>query len=324
MQKVIVKAEENDTRLDRWVKRRFAGLGQAQIEKALRKGDLRVDGKKAKSNFRLLTGMEVSLPSFRVSVPKTPAGPRISDKDRALIKSMVIFDDKQVLALNKPAGLATQGGTGTNRHIDGMLPAFDDLEYLPKLVHRLDKGTSGLLLLGRTPAATAGLAKSFKSRSAQKTYLAIVLGTPRPHEGIIKGYMKKGIGLEGREMMVWGRHGEREAQYSRTLYRVISKAGEKASLVALRPETGRTHQLRFHLAEIGYSISGDHKYTCDREALGGLPAQLMLHAWRISLPHPVTGRFDLTCPFPKHFKQAMDMLGFEKPDASDPFEGMEY
>ena len=321
--KVTVKPEENDTRLDRWVRRRFAGLGQAQIEKALRKGVLRVDGKKVKSNFRLQSGMEVQMPEFTINAPNKSPAAKISDKDRSLIKSMVIYDDGKILALNKPSGLATQGGTNTNRHIDGMLAAFDDGEYSPKLVHRLDKDTSGLLLLGRTPNAAAALAKSFKSRSAKKTYLAIVLGTPRPHEGVIKGYMKKGTGQMGREIMVWGRHGERNAQYSRSLYRVISRAGEKASLVALRPETGRTHQLRFHLAEIGYAISGDRKYVCDREDVGGIPEQLMLHSWRISLPHPDKGQFELSCPIPEHFAEAMDMLGFDLPSTMDPFEDIQ-
>ncbi|VAV86874.1 Ribosomal large subunit pseudouridine synthase C, partial [hydrothermal vent metagenome] len=215
------------------------------------------------------------------------------------------------------------GGTGTTRHIDGMLSAFDDGEYLPKLVHRLDRDTSGLLILGRTPAATAALAKAFKSRSAKKTYLAIVLGNPRPEQGVIKGYMKKGEGLKGREQMVWGRHGERDAQYSRSLYQVVSAAGQKAALVALRPETGRTHQLRFHLAEIGYAISGDHKYTCDRDPLGGLPEQMMLHAYAIELPHPSGGTFQLVCSPAKHFARAMDMLGFENNIPTDLFEGMD-
>ncbi|MBL4595131.1 MAG: RluA family pseudouridine synthase [Robiginitomaculum sp.] len=320
---VWVNKDEDDTRLDRWVKRRVPGLNQAQIEKALRKGDIRVGGKKAKSNFRLRTGMQVKLPSFEVSVPSLPVRPMVNAKDQALIRSMVLFDDQQIMALNKPSGLAVQGGTGTLRHIDGMLATFDDCENLPKLVHRLDRDTSGLLLIGRTRTATASLAKAFQSRAAQKTYLAIVLGTPRPHQGVIKGYMKKGVGQMGREMMVWGKHGERDAQYSRSGYTVLSSAGQKASLVALRPETGRTHQLRFHMAEIGYAISGDHKYVCDREPLGGLPDQMMLHAWGITLPHPEQGSFSLTCPLPKHFVDAMDMLGFERNIPSDPFAEME-
>ncbi len=323
VQNIEVKAEENDTRLDRWIKRRMPGLGQGKIEKALRKGDIRVDGKKAKANFRLLTGMEVRLPPFDVTVPKLPTRPMVNAKDSALVKSMVIFEDQNMFALNKPSGLAVQGGTGTPRHIDGMLPALSDGEHIPKLVHRLDRDTSGLLVLGRNPNATASLAKAFKSRKAEKTYLAIVLGNPRPEQGIIKGYMKKGMGPKEREQMVWGRHGEREAQYSRTLYTVVSGAGQKAALVALRPETGRTHQLRFHLAEIGYSISGDHKYVCDRDPLGGLPDQLMLHAWSLSLPSPSGGTFSQICPFPPHFKRAMDMLGFEQSIPQNLFEGME-
>jgi 23S rRNA pseudouridine955/2504/2580 synthase len=323
VQTIFVAEDETDTRLDRWIKRRFPGLAQGKIEKALRKGEVRVDGKKSRSNFRLTTGMEVRLPPFEVTTPSKPATGRVNAKDTALVKSMVIYDDRQILALNKPSGLAVQGGTGTVRHIDGMLPAFDDTEHLPKLVHRLDRDTSGLLLLGRNPAATASLAKSFKSRKAQKTYLAIVLGTPRPEQGTIKGYMKKGMGPKDREMMVWARHGDRAAQYSRSFYTVLAHAGQKAALVALRPETGRTHQLRFHMAQIGFSISGDHKYVCDRESLGGLPDKLMLHAWSIILPHPKGGPFQLTCPLPKHFQKAMDMLGFEQRIPEDPFEGVE-
>jgi len=323
VQNVIVEQDENNTRLDRWVKRRFPGLAQGKVEKALRTGQIRVDGKKSKSNFRLLAGMEVRLPPFDVTKPAKPVASRVNAKDQALVKSMVIFDDRQILALNKPSGLAVQGGTGTKRHIDGMLGAFDDTEHYPKLVHRLDRDTSGLLVLGRNPAATASLAKSFKSRKAVKTYLAIVLGHPRPHEGVVKGYMRKGEGPFGREMMVWGKHGQRDAQYSNTAYTVLSNAGQKAALVALRPHTGRTHQLRFHMAEIGFSISGDHKYTCDREPIGGLPDKLMLHAWSLELPHPKGGVFQLNCPMPAHFKAAMDQLGFEESIPTDPFEGME-
>lgn len=317
---LIVGRDEGDVRLDRWIKRQVPGVGQGAIEKALRKGDIRVGGNKVKSNFRLLTGMEVRLPPFDLSKVAKPRTPKpVSDKDREFMQNLILYQDRDMLVLNKPSGLATQGGTGTKRHVDGLLPALaNKAGDVPKLVHRLDRDTSGVLLLGRNPVATARLAKAFKGRKAKKTYLALVLGAPRPEEAVIKGFMKKGTGLKGREEMVWGRHGEKGAQYSWTLYRQLEHAGQKLSLLALRPETGRTHQLRFHLASIGHSILGDYKYTCDREPPVGLPDNLMLHAWELHMPHPLMGTLSFRAPVPDHFAKALSTLGMQAP-TEDPF-----
>lgn len=324
LRNLTVGPDEGDVRLDRWIKRQVPGLGQGAIEKALRRGDIRVDGKKVKSNFRLESGMEVRLPPFDLSKVDKPRQPKtVSDKDRDFMQSLILYQDRDMLVLNKPSGLATQGGTGTKRHVDGMLPAFaNKAGEVPKLVHRLDRDTSGVLILGRNPAATARLAKAFKSRKAKKTYLALVLGAPRPEEAVVKGFMKKGTGVKGREEMVWGRHGERDAQYSWTLYRTLEHAGQKLSLIALRPDTGRTHQLRFHMASIGHSILGDGKYTCDREPPVGLPDQLMLHSWELHMPHPLMGSLSFRAPLPPHFAKALSALGMDTP-TEDPFADLE-
>lgn len=321
---LTVSRDEGDVRLDRWIKRQVPGVGQGAIEKALRKGDIRVGGDKVKSNFRLQSGMQVQLPHFDLSKVDAPRAPKtVSDKDRDFMQSLILYQDRDMLVLNKPSGLATQGGTGTKRHVDGLLPALANKEgVVPKLVHRLDRDTSGVLMLGRNPASTASLAKAFKSRKAKKTYLALILGVPRPEEGAVKGFMKKGVGVKGREEMVWGKHGEKEAQYSLSLYRVLEFAGQKLSLVALRPETGRTHQLRFHMASIGHSILGDGKYTCDREAPVGLPDRLMLHAWELHMPHPLMGSLSFRAPLPNHFTQALSTLGLDVP-TEDPFADLE-
>ncbi len=319
VQTIAVKAGEEDQRLDRWFRRQFPHISHGALEKYLRKGEVRVDGKRAKSSFRLQKGMQVRVPPLPDADTPKPAG-RVSAEDAAFLRSMVIYKDARVIVLNKPAGLAVQGGTKTHRHIDGMLDALAKKGERPRLVHRLDRDTSGVLLLGRDVAATAALAKAFQSRKAQKTYWALVLGVPRPEKGLIAGYMKKGFGEQGREVMISARHGDPDASYARTGYAVLARAGQRASWVALRPETGRTHQLRFHMAGMGHAIAGDHKYVCDRPEVGGLEDQLHLHARSISLPHPDGGTLSAEAPLPPHMSASFAALGLDEHEAGeDPF-----
>jgi 23S rRNA pseudouridine955/2504/2580 synthase len=320
VQTIEVKAGEEDQRLDRWFKRQFPHISHGALEKYLRKGEVRVDGKRSKSSFRLNKGMQVRVPPLPDPGAQKPAN-RVSAEDAALLHEMVIYKDARVIVLNKPAGLAVQGGTKTHRHIDGMLDALAKKGERPRLVHRLDRDTSGVLLLGRDVAATAALAKAFQSRRAQKTYWALTLGVPRPEKGLLSGYMKKGFGEKGRELMMTARHGDPDASYARTRYAVLARAGQRAAWVALRPETGRTHQLRFHMAGMGFAIAGDRKYICDRPDIGGLEEQLHLHARAITLPHPDGGVFSIDAPLPKHMKQSFEALGFSINEISeDPFE----
>ncbi len=319
VQNIIVKAGEEDQRLDRWFKRQFPHISHGALEKYLRKGEVRVDGKRSKSSFRLQKDMLVRVPPMPDADTPKPFT-RVNAEDAAFLRDLVIYKDARVIVLNKPAGLAVQGGTKTTRHIDGMLDALAKKGERPRLVHRLDRDTSGVLLLGRDVAATAALAKSFQSRKAQKTYWALVLGVPRPEMGLLSGYMKKGFGEKGRELMITARHGDPDASYARTRYAVLARAGQRASWVALRPETGRTHQLRFHMAGMGHAIAGDRKYVCDRPDVGGLDEQLHLHAHAITLPHPDGGMLSAEAPLPAHMNRSFAALGFGASDAGDdPF-----
>jgi 23S rRNA pseudouridine955/2504/2580 synthase len=236
---------------------------------------------------------------------------------------MVIHEDEDVIVLNKPPGIAVQGGTGMTKHLDKMMEIFAMDEHgKPKLCHRLDKDTSGVLIFGRNPAATAKLSKAFAGRKTTKVYWAICLGTPHPLSGEVRGWMIKAGSAKNpdNELMRRAAHGEPNAVFAITDYHVISNAGTKASWVALKPITGRTHQLRFHMAEMGYAIAGDPKYVCDREPIGGLGEQLHLHARAIRIPHPKGGILSVTADLPPHMLKAFDALGFQQFEGRDPFE----
>ncbi len=316
VERVAVEAGEAGARLDRWFKRRYPGLSHGALEKLLRTGQVRVDGARAKANQRVEAGQEVRVPPLDVARAPARGGGDVAPADAALIRSLVIHEDDHLVALNKPPGLAVQGGAKTTRHIDGMLPALAASgAEPPRLVHRLDRDTSGVLVLAKTPAATAALAKAFASRRTEKTYWAITLGAPTPRAGLIKGFLRKEAGRAGRERMVSARHGEEGAVYARTRYAVIAQAGARAAWVGLRPETGRTHQLRVHMSMLGTSIVGDRKYTCDRETPGGLPDALHLHARRLVAPHPSgRGLLDVTAEPPAHLMEALRALGFDVRD----------
>ncbi len=318
-----VAPDEAGVRLDRWFRRRFPDLTQGRIEKLLRTGQIRVDGARAKSNTRLEAGQEIRIPPLGDPAP-APSGDAVSDKDAAFVRSLVLYEDDALIALNKPSGLAVQGGSGQTRHLDGMLPALARKGETPRLVHRLDRDTSGVLVVAKSASAAADLARLFRSRDVKKTYWAIVLGAPRPPEGEISGFLRKSAGgAEGREQMNLARHGDDDARHARTFYSVIEEAGRKASWVALRPVTGRTHQLRVHMAELGYAIAGDRKYVCDRPTPDALEGRLQLHARQIVLPRP-GGPLTLTAPPPPHMVQAFAALGFDEAAfKGDPFAGMD-
>lgn len=323
---LTVRDDDDDTRLDRWLKRNFHGLSQIQIEKALRKGEIRVDGGRAKSNARLKAGQTVRVPPIATrndenERPKKAV--RVSSADAEFIRSMVIHEDERVIVLNKPPGIAVQGGTGTSKHIDGLTKALVGAdEEKPRLVHRLDRDTSGLLVLAKTAGIAASLGNLFRSRELEKIYWAVLLGVPNPPHAELRGWMKKASGPGGdREKMRSAAHGETGAVHAVTQYSVVSNAGQRASWVALKPETGRTHQLRFHTAEIGCAIVGDRKYTCDRPVPGGLGDGLHLHARALKLPPFGGGKKPLVleADLAPHMKETFATLGFEPSQAKDPF-----
>ena len=322
-----VQADEDDTRLDRWLKRKFHGLSQIQIEKALRKGEIRVDGGRAKSNTRLKAGQSVRVPPMatREEDPDAPrkTAPKVKSEDAEFIRSLVIYEDDRIIALNKPPGIAVQGGTGTKRHIDGLTRALvGPEEEKPRLVHRLDRDTSGVLVLAKSAGVAASLGRLFRSRELEKIYWAVVLGVPNPHDGELRGWMVKSTGPgEDKEKMRAADHGEENAVHAVTLFTTIANAAQRAAWVALKPETGRTHQLRFHMAEIGCAIVGDRKYTCDRPVPGGLGSGLHLHARALRLP-PFPGSkktIEIVADLPDHMVETFDALGFDQSLGKNPF-----
>lgn len=322
---IPVREEDGEVRLDRFLRRKLDGLTQGRIEQLIRKGLIRVDGTRAKkASDRLNPGMDVMIPGdvFDFIREAKEHTSNVSKADEEFLRSIVIYEDEDVIALNKPAGLAVQGGSKTTRHLDALMEVFAHPDNgKPKLVHRLDKDTSGVIVFGRNPNAAAKLAKAFASRTTNKVYWAVCLGVPHPLSGEIRGWLKKqGSKFEPeRELVRRARHGEPDAQFAITDYEVLSNAGTRASWLALKPVTGRTHQLRFHMAETGCSIAGDPKYVCDRPPIGGLSEQLHLHARALEVPHPKKGTLKLQADLPQHFKKAFELLGFDEREAKDAF-----
>ncbi|MBF0269192.1 MAG: RluA family pseudouridine synthase [Alphaproteobacteria bacterium] len=310
---VTVEAAESDLRLDRWLSRHYPGLTHGRIEKLLRTGQLRIDGGRAKANQRLNAGQVVRVPPLGdlaalQSAPK-PA-PRMKESDALDLRSRVLYMDDDIIAINKPAGLAVQGGTGTTHHLDAMLDALKyDYEERPRLVHRLDKDTSGVLVLGRTAQAASRLANAFKHRSARKTYWALVVGCPLPHEGEVDAPLSKRPGRLGEKMDI----DEEEGQEAVTLYRVLDHAHNKASWLELKPLTGRTHQLRVHCLALGCPILGDGKYGGPEAFLhgSGISRKLHLHARSLELPAHGGKSLIIEAPIPEHFAQSMAFFEFE-------------
>ncbi len=309
-----VAEDEAELRLDRWFRRHFPGLAHGRLEKLLRTGQIRVDGRRAKAGLRLAPGQAIRIPPAVAAAPEPPSTgpPAVSRQDRAALEAAVLYRDDWVIALNKPPGLAVQGGTGQSRHLDAMLEAlrFEAAEA-PRLVHRLDKDTSGVLLLGRSREAAKRLAEAFRSREARKLYWAVVVGVPDKPEGRIDLALAKGGGA-GREKM---REDAAEGRRAVTRYKVIDALGETAAWLALMPLTGRTHQLRAHCAALETPILGDGKYGGRKAFAAGdaLSKRLHLHARAISLPHPAgRGLLEITAPLPPHMAKTWAFFGFDE------------
>ena len=347
VQHLTVSADEQDSRLDRWFKRRFPHIGHGRVEKMLRKGEIRVDGGRAKANDRLTPGQVVRVPPLPeageegASTARTPrAESPVSAQDTAFMRALVLYRDEDVIALNKPPGLPVQGGSGQARHIDGMLDAlmFEGGER-PRLIHRLDKDTSGVLLLARNGRAAAALSAAFRSRATVKLYWAAVSGAPRPRAGTIRFGLVKQPGHgpnQAGEKMRCVRPDEVEriegAKRAVTDFMTLEALGERVAWVALKPVTGRTHQLRAHMSEIGCPVVGDGKYGTNRSEkqdgvygaqLGGeISRKLHLHARLLDLPHPSGDRrLRIVAPLPEHMARTWAGFGWEEADApGDPFE----
>jgi 23S rRNA pseudouridine955/2504/2580 synthase len=322
METVTVLEADGTLRLDRWFRRHYPSLAHGRLEKLLRTGQVRVDGKRAKSGDRVSPGQAIRVPPL-VASPGDASPPRpapVRPQDEAALRDLVIHRDDYAIVLNKPPGLAVQGGSNTTRHVDGLL---DGLRFgndeRPRLVHRLDKDTSGVLLIARTAAAAAFFTRAFRDKTTRKTYWAIVARLPNPRRGRIDLSLAKGV-LKGRERV----HADEGGKDAVTYYTVIDSAGDRASWLALLPLTGRTHQLRAHCAAIGTPILGDGKYGGAAAHIpGGAAAhRLHLHARALEIPHPAGFTLKVTAPLPPHMRRMWEFLGFAG-DAPDPFAELE-
>jgi 23S rRNA pseudouridine955/2504/2580 synthase len=344
VQTITVGPGDGDQRLDRWMKRLFPHVAQGRIEKMCRKGELRVDGGRVKAATRLEEGQQVRIPPLPEPGQIEPKAPpsKVSEKDASLIQSCVIYRDEHIIAINKPPGLPTQGGSKQTRHVDGLSEALKfDFDEKPRLVHRLDKDTSGVLLLARTREMAKALTTAIRHKETRKIYWALVAGVPTPYLGEIRYGLVKAPGH--------GRYGEGEkmiavhprdmaqtegAKRAHTLYATLYRVASRAAWVAMEPLTGRTHQLRAHMAEIGHPIIGDGKYGGSGQEnlgdgwgaqLGGvISKKLHLHSREMRFEHPVTKReISVKAPLPEHMAHSWDTLGWTEDLADDdPFEGL--
>jgi 23S rRNA pseudouridine955/2504/2580 synthase len=314
VQNVAVTADEAGMRVDRFFEARFPGLSFSHIQRVIRKGEVRVNGKRTEPKSRLEAGQTVRIPPLRLDQTKPHgAGSEAEENTREFLKSILLYEDDDVLVFNKPMGLAVQGGSGTTRHLDGMLNTMRDAHgQRPRLVHRLDKDTAGCLLVAKTRFAAAALAKTFRSRSARKVYWALVAGVPKVQQGRVSTFLAKEE-REDESIMRIARHGDKGAMHAVTYYAVVETSGPLLAWISLKPVTGRTHQLRAHMAHIEHPIIGDPKYFAleNWQLPGGMQDKLHLLARRIAVPHPRGGTLDVTAPLPPHMLQSWNLLGLD-------------
>jgi 23S rRNA pseudouridine955/2504/2580 synthase len=341
VQQIEISDAESEQRLDRWFKRRFPTLSHGRLEKLLRTGQVRLDGKRAKASDRVEAGQVVRVPPLDLPAEKpepradrtaSPAQQRQAENWARQLQKSVLFKDDDVLVIDKPAGLAVQGGTGLSVSVDALL---DELRFgakeRPRLVHRLDRDTSGVLVLARNAKAAKNLAEAFRHKETRKIYWAVVVGVPKLHSGRIDAPLQKGLGEDedGKKAKGKGRervHVDEEGKRAVTEFALVEKAGKNAAWLALMPVTGRTHQLRAHCVVLGTPILGDGKYAGSAAFVSrdSLPKQLHLHARQLTIPHPTRkGVIDVTAPLPDHMKKTWAFLGFSAKPERDPFADLE-
>jgi 23S rRNA pseudouridine955/2504/2580 synthase len=318
---VIVAREDDGQRLDRWLKKYVPDLPYALVQKLIRKGQIRIDGGRAKTDTRLSEGQEIRLPPSAYGEKQDEYfKPKKGDAD--FVRSLILYDDGDLMAINKPAGYAAQGGLRIERHIDGLMDNMAEPDGTrPKLCHRLDRDTSGVLLLARNRETVMKMGRIFEQKNIRKYYLALVAPAPEMNGGTIDAPLRKGDG-DDRDMMIVDRV---DGKFARSEFRVLERAAKKAAVVALWPRTGRTHQLRVHALTAGFPIVGDPKYgnlerDCDMIDALGLSNRMHLHAYRVIFPHPNTRQMmDISAPLPADLKKSWEAMGFDPHYNDDPF-----
>jgi 23S rRNA pseudouridine955/2504/2580 synthase len=315
-----VERDEDGMRLDRWFRSHYADLPHSRLEKLLRTGQIRVDGGRAKASMRLAAGQSVRVPPLPAAASSTStAAKALTKAERDFLASITLYEDDDIMVLNKPPGIAVQGGTKTTHHLDRLLEVLGDSpKTRPRLVHRLDRDTSGVLVVAKRREVAAKLGRAFQTRSVRKIYWALVKGVPKPPQGKVEAALVKAAGPEG-DRVRKARPGEQErAQSAVTHYAVVDRAAQQVSWVSLKPVTGRQHQLRAHMAILGHPMLGDVKYHGDRDLPEGVENKLHLHARRISFPHPSgKGIVDVTAPLPEHMQRSFELFGFVEPRETD-------
>lgn len=328
-----ITASDADQRLDRWFKKKFPHLTHGRLEKLLRKGEIRLDGKRAKAADRIEPGMIVRVPPLgdaleaRPDLADTQNSKHITENEINALRNAVLFKDADVIVINKPAGLAVQGGTGLSTSLDAMLDALQfDAPERPRLVHRLDRDTSGCLVLARHQAAARKLTEAFKHKTARKIYWAITVGAPKLNAGKIDAPLaKQSVAAVGRRAAERVQIDPEDGKKAVTYYAVVERAHDKAAWLALMPLTGRTHQLRAHCVALGTPILGDGKYAGAKAyfARESLSNQLHLHARSIRIPHPTRGIVNVTAPLPSHMQKTWAFFEFDHEPRHDPFADLE-
>lgn len=311
-----VSGDEDGMRLDRWFAQNFPQLGFGRLQKLIRNGEVRVDKGRVQTSTRLVAGQTVRIPP--IDDAETPKPVRVNSGDAQFLRDIILYEDEDIYVFNKPHGLAVQGGSGTFRHLDGMLKSLPNkLGEAPRLVHRLDRDTSGCLVVAKTQSAASHFGEVFRSRSARKIYWALVAGNPNPRQGEISCFLAKQATTDGEQMVVV-KNGTPGAQHSMSYYSTTDTASRRFAWVTLKPVTGRTHQLRVHMAQLGTPIIGDPRYFNIENWQGapGLGEGLHLHARRIALPLRNGKRLDVSAPLPPHMRESFDALGFD-PDRFD-------
>ncbi|HEY3919518.1 MAG TPA: RluA family pseudouridine synthase [Stellaceae bacterium] len=324
VQTLTVAPEDAEIRLDRWFKRHFPTLGHGRLEKLLRTGQIRLDGKRVDAGDRVTTGQRIRVPPLPAAPPpdaRPHTLPPPTTADARLLQERVLYRDDELIVIDKPEGLAVQGGTGTSRHLDGLLDALRfDAKERPRLVHRLDKDTSGVLVLARSARAAARLGEVFRRKIAGKVYWAITVGAPKPRQGKIDQPLAKQAGPAGERVAADDEEGDRALTY----YRTVARAADRFAWLALEPVTGRTHQLRVHCLALGTPILGDGKYGAAAAHPASLPQakKLHLHARAIALPLASGKILTVTAPLPPHMRTSWEFFGFEEASERDPFAGL--